>query len=48
MFCWHLRTRSGKVVLERSEGVASCLDEQLTFFAGGVQHLISAPHEIRL
>jgi hypothetical protein len=44
----HFRTRSGKVVLERPEGGASCLRKQLTFFAEGVQHLISAPHEIRL
>jgi hypothetical protein len=43
-----LRERSGKVVLERPEGVASCLRERLTSFAEGVQHLISAPHEIRL
>ena len=42
-----LRTRSGKVVLERAEGVASCLGEQLTSCAEGVQRLISAPHEIR-
>jgi hypothetical protein len=44
----YLRTGSGKVVLERPEGGASCLRKQLTFFAEGVQHLISAPHEIRL
>jgi hypothetical protein len=44
----HLRERSGKVVLERPEGGASCLREQLTSYAEGVQHLVSAPHEIRL
>jgi hypothetical protein len=43
-----LRARSGKVVLERAEGVASCLRMRLTSFSGGMQHLISAPHEIRM
>src|SRR5258708_22259437 len=43
----NLRKRSGKVVLERAEGVASCLRERLTSFAAGVQHLFSAPHETR-
>jgi hypothetical protein len=40
--------RSGKVVLERPEGGASCRSFQLTSYAEGVQHLFSAPHEIRL
>ncbi|HJT59287.1 MAG TPA: hypothetical protein VJ761_22460 [Ktedonobacteraceae bacterium] len=44
----NLRKKSGKVVLERPEGVASCLREWLTSFAEGVQHFFSAPHEIRL
>jgi hypothetical protein len=43
----NLRKRSGKVVLERAEGVASCLRENVTSFAAGVQHLFSAPHETR-
>jgi hypothetical protein len=38
-----LHKKSGKVVLERAEGVASCLGEQLTSCAAGVQRLISAP-----
>ena len=44
----HLCESPGKVVLERSEGGASCRSFQLTFFAAGVQHFFSAPHEIRL
>src|SRR5712691_7302472 len=32
----NLSKRSGKVVLERAEGVSSCLRERLTFFAAGV------------
>ena len=41
----HLRKNPGKVVLERAEGVASCLRVWLTSFAEGTQHLILAPHE---
>ena len=43
----NLRNNPGKVVLERSEGVSSCLRERSTAFAAGVQHLFPAPHEIR-
>ena len=43
-----LRENPGKVVLERSEGVSSCLRERLTSCAAGVQHFFSALHEIRL
>jgi hypothetical protein len=47
MFRLHVRNNPGKAVLERAEGVASCLRQRFTFFAAGVQCLISAPHEIR-
>ncbi len=40
----HLRTRSGKVVLERPEGVASCRSFRLTSFTAGEQHL-ALPHK---
>ena len=44
----HLRKRSGKVVLERPEGVAPCLSFRLTSCAEGVQHLFSWLHEFHL
>ena len=44
----NLRKRYGKVVLERLEGVLSCLGERLTSYAEGVQHLFSALHGMRL
>ena len=43
-----VRENPGKVVLERSEGVSSCLRERWTSYAEVVQHLISAPHGFRL
>jgi hypothetical protein len=41
----NVRKNPGKVVLERAEGVASCLPVRLTSFAEGMQHFILAPHE---
>jgi hypothetical protein len=37
----HVRKRSGKVVLERSEGVASCRRFRLTSFAGAYTHYVT-------
>ncbi len=37
----HVRKRSGKVVLERPEGVASCRRFRLTSFAGAYTHYVT-------